>query len=64
MLGGAIFSFASSGQHSMSEMENEMEGYENTETGKQLEAGNRVKATIGQIPTLIWEWRYQFLLEL
>ena len=30
--GGVIFSFAISEKHSISEMENEMEGYENMET--------------------------------
>ena len=40
---GAMFSFASSGQHSMSEMENEVEGYENMETEEQLEAGNQTE---------------------
>ncbi|TKC40757.1 hypothetical protein EI555_019403 [Monodon monoceros] len=40
---GAMFSFASSEQHSMSEMENEMEGYENMEIEEQLEAGNQTE---------------------
>ena len=32
MQGGVIFSFAISGKHSMNNIENEMEGYENMET--------------------------------